>query len=285
MASVLTRTLASPKPGPASPDPSPKLTVADFIVAGLVIAAVAAIYVAMFHFGVTNVTLTVRKLGVPAATASSIGPVSEGSVSALLIPISYLSWKIARAPVHMQARLRAQLRSSVVMLWIGGLVMLALNIGEPLSRHDGWQAAAQAVCPAFAIGWGHVGTGLLRMLFTPIPVVGPESEPESGPESAVESESSPDSESGPESGSASPGPRRSRTPNRTRRRTGESGRSGLTPVPSEDDIAEATRIAREYERENGRPITRDALRYNLGCINAKATALARALRERGILSQ
>jgi Protein of unknown function (DUF2637) len=126
------------------------------------ITAVIALLTFAFSFG--NVWQLGRRLGIAAWMAPLVGPSVDLSVVGLLVAVRHLS---------MHGIPSGQLRAPRVLLVWCGLVMLALNVSEPIATGRYAAAAFDSVAPLLLIGWSEVGPKLLRQIHA----VGRRSEP------------------------------------------------------------------------------------------------------------
>jgi Protein of unknown function (DUF2637) len=113
------------------------------------ITAVIALLTFAFSFG--NVWQLGRRLGIAAWMAPLVGPSVDLSVVGLLVAVRRLS---------MHGIPSGQLRAARTLLVWCGLVMLALNVSEPIAAGRYAAAAFDSVAPLLLIGWSEVGPRL-----------------------------------------------------------------------------------------------------------------------------
>ncbi len=248
----------SAHPTRASAPPHAGLTRWTITAITLLIAALAF----AFCFGNTH-SLCIN-LGIDGWIAWLIGPSVDLSVIGLLLGVRHLT---------LLGYSDEQLSKPRRLLILCGLLTLALNTADAITRGRYGTAAVDAIGPVLLICWADVGPWLLRQIHTPS--VQDKADPGAQTVDAQQNESPPlgkpaaevsaqDERADDLTGAAQP------TQRYGQRHTDSRG---------EDDLwARALRLDAAHRAERGRPITRDALREALSIGTDKATELNRRLR-------
>jgi hypothetical protein len=216
--------------------------------AGLTRAAITAITLTIpglcFCFCFGNAHRLCAALGIEGWIAWLIGPSVDLSVIGLLLGVRYLA-SLGYSDEQLSKPRR--------LLNLCGLLTLALNTAEAVTRGQYGTAAVEAIGPILLICWADVGPWLLRQIHT-----------HTAPDEAEPVQSAQDEHADEPSGAVQP------------------------PAPAEqlsaasrdenDLWAGALRLDTAHRAEHGRPITRDALREGLNIGTDRATELNRRLR-------
>lgn len=231
----------------------------------ILIAALAFV----FSFG--NVWALALRLGVPAPIAPLIAPMVDLSVVGLLVALRSLSLRGVPA---------GDLRSATRLMYLSGLLTLALNTAHPLLAGHYGRAALDSVAPLLLLGWGSVGPALLRHFHAiaptaPAPAPVPVSEPVTAPAPEPDTEPAPavmEPVAEPAATLAAPAPITTATP----APVVKTAPTQALVVP-EPLMAAARTIAASHLAAHGEPITAVQLRTHLGIALPLATTAHAAL--------
>jgi hypothetical protein len=231
---------------PAAPQPSAQRPRADVITRNAVTAIIAITALISFVFSFGNVTLLCLSVGVPRVIAWLVSPAVDLSVTGLLLGINAL---VQRRPAS-GFPTRVRLWKLRLMLCCCGLLTLALNTAGPATHHRLGAALVSAVLPVLLLGWSEVGPSLLHQLYA-VPHAAPAAELARHVADLAEQKEE-----------ADPGPT-----------------SAVLPVVPAGLLALARSLDIEHRQANqGRPISRDALKSKLSCSTDRASALIKILR-------
>lgn len=238
--------------------------------AGPIRAAITAITLTIsllcFAFCFGNAHRLCISLGIEGWIAWLIGPSVDLSVIGLLLGVRHL------ASLGYDDD---QLTKPRRLLTFCGLLTLALNTADAVTREQYGTAAVEAIGPILLICWADTGPWLLRQIHArPAAVLTEEVQP---PQEAVPRPAKVDAALLKAEQPAEPA-LAAQTDARAEGRRQEEPRAGAAR-PDQELWTGALRLDAEYRAEYGRPITRDALRVGLNIGTNRATDLNRRLRE------
>ncbi|HEV2347038.1 MAG TPA: DUF2637 domain-containing protein [Actinocrinis sp.] len=245
---------------PASAPPNAGLTRWTVTAITLLIAALS------FAFCFGNAHRLCISLGIEGWIAWLIGPSVDLSVVGLLLGVRYLA---------LLGYSDGQLSKPRRLLILCGLLTLALNTADAITRGRYGTAAVDAIGPVLLICWADVGPWLLRQIHTPLaqdeadPVLqsaDAQQDESPLPLAGFAREASAEGEHADNLRAAPQPPEQ-----HEQRSAGGRDEAGLW--------ARALRLDAAHRAERGRPITRDALREALSIGTDKATELNRRLRQ------
>lgn len=246
---------------PTSPSAPPHAGLTRWTVTAITLLIAALSFA--FCFG--NAHRLCKNLGIDGWIAWLIGPSVDLSVIGLLLGVRHLAL-LGYSDEHLSKPRR--------LLNLCGLLTLALNTADAITRSRYGTAAVDAIGPVLLICWADVGPWLLRQIHTPLT----QDEPDPIAQTAQPQQDELPPLSTP-AAEATNQDERADDPRGASQPLTQHGQRRASSRGEDDLWAKALRLDAAHRAERGRPITRDALREALSIGTDKATELNRRLRE------